>query len=210
MIFKMLRRISAALCGLAISGSVHAVILDISTTTPTVTVGDQLVVDVAISGLGAFGPDSLGGYDITLDFNGAILAFDSLTFGDPILGNQLDLFGIGFNFQDFAIAANTLYFTDLSFDFAADLDALQEAAFILAQITFDTIGVGSSLVAFAGPLIFLSDAIGDPLSADGGIFDIMVDVDPRGGDPTAVPAPATMALFGLGLLGLGWSRRTQA
>lgn len=31
----------------------------------------------------------------------------------------------------------------------------------------------------------------------------------QGGNPSSVPSPATVALFGLGLVGLGWSRRKR-
>ena len=104
-----------------------------------------------------------------------------MVYGDPILGDQLDLF-------------------KLSFDGVDDLKNLQAPDFILAKLSFDAIGAGTSSLTFSG--VTLGDANGDPLTADLGTGSVTVE----SAVSAAVPEPSSIILVALGLLMLAWSR----
>ena len=122
-------------------------------------------------------------------------------FGDPVLGDQLDLFGFGSitSFDDSVSSVVNLF--ELSFDLPSDLDTLQAGSFTLATLTFDTLAQGTSSVDLS--INALGDAFGDQLAAD--LSNGSVNVNTA----SAVPEPSTMMLLGFGLAGLGVMRRRR-
>jgi PEP-CTERM motif-containing protein len=192
--------------GLTISlsqSSVHAISLSFVPSSQTVTAGSSADVAVRISGLGNLTAPSLGAYDITIGFNTAVLSFNSVVYGDPVLGDQLDLFGLG-SLTSTPPSAGSVELFELSLDSPSDLDSFQAPDFILARLTFNTLGVGTSSLTFSG--VVLADAAnGDPLTAQLGTGSVTVEGD-RG---TAIPAPepSSMLLIGLGLVLLAWRLR---
>lgn len=183
------------------AGSALAIQLTLSPSTQNVILGNSVVVDVGITGLGDFSPDSLGVYDIDILFDPAILDFDSVLFGDPVLGSQLDLFGFG-SFTDVIPSIGLVNLFELSLDFASDLDSLQAGAFTLASLTFHTLSAGSSLLDIQ--INVLGDAFGLPLAADISTAGINVvnDTPPPPPPPNPLPEPNMLLLLAAGLLGL--------
>ena len=157
-----------------------------------VPVGDTVDVELFISGLGDYSPDSLGTFDLDISFDSAVLGFNSVAFGDPdpMLGDQLDLFGLGSitSFDDTVSGVVNLF--ELSLDLASDLDTLQAGSFTLATLTFDTLAiVGTSSLEITSCV--LGDAWGLPL-----------DADVQSGSISPVPEPATLLLVGSGVAGI--------
>lgn len=181
-------------CNAAVS---QAVTLSFDPAFQGVLVGNQVDVDVVISGLGDGEAPSLGGFDLDIGFDQTILAFDSVTFGDPVLGDQLDPFILG---SDTATTpgVGTVNLYELSFDSVADLNYYQAAIFTLATLTFRTLALGTSSLDIS--FYELSDAYGDLLSAD--LESGSINVVP-------VPEPATFFLLGTGLAGIGFLRKKR-
>jgi hypothetical protein len=128
-----------------------------------VELGSPVDVPIVVSGLGDAAPPSLSSFDLDVSFDPSILAFDSVAFGDPLLGDQLDLFGSG-SLTDVLPGAGTVNLFELSFDLPSDLDTLQAGSFTLATLTFDTLALGTSAIDISANA--LGDAFGDPLVAD--------------------------------------------
>ncbi len=165
--------VGGLLCAQAASA---AIILTPSFT--TTTTGTPVSVDVRVTDLGA---SQLGGFDIDVAYNSALLTPTGVTFG-PFLGDPL-LFEA---FTDFSFATpGVVDFSEVSLLSAAELDALQSGSFSIATLSFDAIGSGpASFTVLATST--LADASGNPL---------------------AIPEPASMLLFGLGFAGLITARR---
>ena len=126
----------------------------------SVVVGTPVDVAVRISGLpGPGAAPSLSTFDLDISFDPGFVLFDSAVFGDPVLGDQLDLFGFG-SITAATPGAGIVNLFELSFDLPGDLVALQEPSFILATLTFNTIAVGTSPVGVA------INALGDELGND--------------------------------------------
>lgn len=176
-------------------GIAQAVSLDVVPPSQTVTPGSQVDVTVAISGLGDGSAPSLGIFDIDVTFDPAVLSLNAVSFGDPILGDQLDLFGFG-SFISSTPGSGTINLFELSFDFPSDLDTLQAGAFTLASLTFDTLAEGTSLLGLN--VNDLGDSFGDPLFAQVGTGSVTVNSP----GPNPVPEPASILLLGSGLFGL--------
>ncbi len=146
-------------------------------------IGNQASVSLNIAGLGNGIAPSVGTYDIDVAFDPAILSFNSAAFG-----TQLDILGLG-DLQFVTPGLGTVNLFELSLDSASDLNSLQAASFILATLTFDTIGTGTSPIALN--LNALGDADGNSLAAD--LVNGSLTVNQQGG-PSPVPEPSSVVL----------------
>ena len=141
-------------------------------------------VDIVISGLADNTAPSLATFDVDVSFDTAVLDFSGAAFG-----SQLDLFGLG-DVNSLTAGVGTVNLFELSLESATDLDNLQTDTFVLATLSFSVLSGGTSPLGIA--VNALGDSLGDALSADiitGSITGV-----------SAVPEPATWALWVLGLL----------
>jgi hypothetical protein len=132
---------------------------EITISSDTVSLGGVATVDLSISGLGS--GTQLGGYDLNVGFNPAIVSFASAAFGDPKLGDQLNLEGFG-TFSSATPGGGTVDLAELSFDSIAALQSSQASAFTLVQLTFDTNAVGTSALDLS--INAVSDSFGNSLT----------------------------------------------
>jgi hypothetical protein len=131
----------------------------------------------------------LSTYDLDLNYDSSRLSFAGAVFGDPVLGNQLDLFNFGSNLTTAEISSpGVLNLFELSFDLPDELNALQADTFILATLSFDVHNAGTS--QFDIVMNALGDADGNPL----------VDVSVTPAAITTVPLPPAFFLMFSGLL----------
>jgi hypothetical protein len=178
-----------AACSMAEPVAADFITLSLEPETQTVAVGDLFDVNVVISGLGTSSAPSLGAFDIAFFFDSLLLAVDSVSIGDPVEGDQLDLMGFGTLSGDGAIAGGWNIF-EISLDSADDLNSMQLDSFVLATVTFEALDVGLGELSMSIDLPWvLADAYGAPLTAT-----------LEGASVAIVPLPAAVWL---GMLGLG-------
>jgi hypothetical protein len=159
--------------------SAQAVSLDLRPASSSFGLGESVQVELRISGLGDATAPSLGAYDFLLAFNPAVLGFDGFTFGDSILGNQLDLTGFGTVSGFDGGVPGQLNVFEISLDLANDLNALQAGEFALGTISFNTLGNGTSGMQFTSALF--SDATGKSVAVQLGSGSVNVPEPVSGG-----------------------------
>ena len=189
--------LAAALIGLG-ARDAHAITLEIVPAAQDVALGGPVDVAIAISDLADQAAPSLGTFDVDVTFDPGILTFVGATFGDPALGDQLDLFGLG-SVTATTPGAGLVNLFELSLDPAADLDALQAGAFTLATLSFIAVGPGNTPIGLA--INTLGDAEGASLDAQtiGGVARVAGDA--------GVAEPSALILLGLGIAGATLVRR---
>jgi hypothetical protein len=160
--------------------------------TPQSAPGANVDVALRIADLVDAAAPSLGTFDLDVAYDPTVLGSPSVVFGDPVLGDQLDLFALGALGPTATPGFGSINLFELSLDSVADLNSLQAGAFTLATLTFAPLSFGTS---FLNVIVnVLGDAVGDPLSATVIPSTVTVDVS-----ATAVPEPATLMLVGGGV-----------
>jgi hypothetical protein len=143
--------------------------------------GSSIDIGVTVSGLGAGEAPSLGSYDLDLHFDSSYLEYVGTRFGDPELGDELDVLDFGANVTSAeSNGSGVLNLFELSFDAPEDLNALQADSFTLAIVTFNFLQAGST------PLSLVVNAFGD---ADGNALAANVS------SATVAPVPLPPALW---------------
>lgn len=163
--------------------------------------GEQVSLDLNVSGLGAGGPDSLGAFDVSVDFDPSVFSFTGYSLGNSL--GDLALFeAIDASGGDTGGAVNLAEVSLLS---AASLDALQASEFILATLIFNVldlaVGFATELSIVSGPL--LVDATGSALPVSDTISAIVENRE-------AVPLPGTPLLLLIALCGWSVTRRLRS
>ena len=183
-----------AVLGFLQLGTATAALVSFSPSSQSVAEGDNVSVDLRISGLG---DDILAGFDLNISFDDSILGFQSFTFG-----TGLDLFGFG-SIQDVDdFLPGLVNVAEISFESDDDLKALQPNDFILGTFTFSALSIGTSALSITAPL-FGGALVGENASE--------LDMQVQDGSVSVVPIPAAIWLFGTGLIGLlGYSKRRKA
>lgn len=172
------------------TSAAHAIALNVNPVSQNALLGNSVGVTLDIVGLGDGLAPSLGVFDLDLNFDPAILAFNNITFGDPVFGDQLDLFGLGSFFTHDDTTPGMVNLFELSFDLPDDLDTLQVGSFTLASLTFDSLTTGTSPLNVS--INALGDSWGDPL-----VLDTL-----NNGSVTVTPEPSTWLLLFSGLIGM--------
>ena len=171
-------------------------ILGLNPSVQVVSSGAMVSVDLTISGLGDAVAPSLSTFDVDIFFDPTVVTFANVIFGDSLLGDQLDLFGLGSLTSFDGSVPGLLNLFELSFDDPLDLDELQAGSFTLATITFLSGSPGKSSLDLS--VNALGDSFGDPLTAT-----------VSNGSVRAVPLPDTLQLLLAALLCLGVARKIQ-
>lgn len=187
-----------ALIALGISLNTQALTIDLVPSATQVNSGNTIQIDAKISGLKTPGATSLGVYDVNVNFDNSLFAFSSISWGDSLKGNQLDLN----NFGTLQISDNStsglINLLELSFDDAWSLDTLQANSFTLFSLVFSSIASGTGV--FHLDANALGDAYGNGLTL-ASITAGRVNVK-----AASVPEPATNMLMLIGLIALGVAR----
>lgn len=190
----MIKAVSGLAAGMLLFASLgaNAVLISVAPSAQTVTAGESLFVDIVISDLGAGLPPTLGGFDIDVMFDGSLLDLDSVVFG-----TGLDVLGLG-SVQGVAVGPGMTNVFEVSLDSVLDLTLLQPDSFTLFTLNFSALAGGVSVVDLD---------VNSISTATGQSFPNFNNVE--NGEVTVVPVPATLLLFGLGLVGVGVARKRR-
>lgn len=186
------RLLLAAQFALFICPVFGAVVVQVVPASQNATLGATVSVQVAISGLGVNSPPSLGAYDLNIGFDPTILQFTNSAYGDPTLGDQLNLAGLG-SIQSTTPGNGTVEVFELSLDSINDLNNLQAPAFVLVTLTFQALKTGTSPMSVT--INALSDAFGNGLGATTAGGSVSVSQS-----PILTPVLSTPALVAFALL----------
>lgn len=169
---------SVVFLGVLSAQSAFAVpVLSITATPDPAVKGSPVVLSVLISGIA-----DLYAFQYTLSFNAAVLQATGVTEGSFLSSR-------GNTYFDGGSIDNTAGKVSLSFDSLIGPGAGASGNGMLARIAFNVINTGTSTLAFS-----------DVLFLDSALNTITVQADSR--VLVAVPEPAALALFCLGLAGL--------
>jgi len=162
------------------------------------TTDTEVTVDIVLDGFDAM---LVGGFDINLMFDSAVIDIAAVTWGyTSFLGTAIDNFNFGPPYVP-ERADGTLNLGDALF---FGFDDPMATSGILASITFDILSKGSSLLEFTEESTTWLDISGDINGVPTSFDSLQV------GSVAPVPEPGTMILLGSGLVGIFGARRWRA
>lgn len=188
------------------------------TLTPTkqeITIGEVLSLDIAIVDLGNLLAPSVSTFDFDLSFDSNVLEFKELTFGDPLLGDQIDLSGDARQFTELGIfdavgfsepGPGVVNLFEVSLDFPQDLESEQPDDFVLATLDFTALYAGNN--NFDLTVNTLGDSEGNPLALDA-INNSSVLVTDTPSKSVPEPTASWLGLLSFLVVG-GWGIRKTA
>jgi hypothetical protein len=141
---------------------------------------------------------ALGAYDLNIGFDSALLSFSKVTFGDPTLGDQLDLSHSDLNAPTATPSQGNVNLIEFSLDDPATLISQQASSFTLALLSFNTIAAGTSPITLSVNSLSDANAIDIPNTITNG----SVTVQP-------VPLPGAFLLFMSGILAFPLAQRRR-
>lgn len=192
--------ITIAVCGATLVPTpARAIVISMDPLVSVVNEGDSFGVDIWVSGLERRQDEIVSAFDLDVLFRGSILGATGFTFsselGDPDDPDEVITgFSSSFGYADiFAVS------------FLSDnlLAAGQGNRVLLGQLWFDALREGVTLLSFGDDPQFGRNIVGrDALSLDPVLAIPSITVV-----RASVPEPGTLALLGLGLLGLAICKR---
>lgn len=201
------RHIGHGLLLLALSAGVlipaPAAVINVSTTSAHVSVGQSFNVLFDVRGLSSAPNDSLSGFDLDIVFDPRTVRLLNASFFDPASGaNQLafsEAGSFGFIGQS-VISGGVIDLFGISGNSAGVLDASQNDVFRFVTLTFETLASSPGTfigVNLADPALLFTDSGAGvlPIAFDNSSVGIAIG-------PTAVPAPSSFALCMAGMIAL--------
>ena len=181
----MFKHFSTLLVAFAIAtgcGTAHSVTLSMVPSSQTIST-TEAQVNLFISELGDFMAPALGAFDVEITYDNSIVSLSSASFGT----------WLGQSMQTVTESAASVQLIEVSLEPTDFLNDLQPGNFLLATLHFKGVGVGTSEVGFSS--VVLSDALGNEI-LNPALEPASIVVE------SVVPVPASVWLFGSGLLGL--------
>jgi hypothetical protein len=182
-------RILGATLLLLATATTQAALIAINPISQSVPPGFLTSANVVIQDLGTASSPSLSAFDLNISYDPGVIALYSVTFGDPTLGDQLDLSGFGSITGGTGIAPGVVNLFGLSLDSPATLDSMQAGNFVLANVVFAPMTMGTSALGISVNAV--GDSLGNPLA-----------VTTQGSSITVVPVPMAAWLLLSGMVAL--------
>ncbi len=169
------RLVSATILATLLAAPSHAVSLLLQP--DSVTTSGSFSLDLVAQGLGAGAAPSVGGFDVTLQYDPGFVSFSDVSFG-PDLGASIS--------GQLPTPPGSVRAFAVSLLSPAQLDALQGANVTLASFEFDVVSLGVGQVDIGEA--FLSDANAALITL----------TETRGAVVAAIPEPGAALAFALG------------